>query len=133
MTKEPIIIDGVDVAECEYWNGSELGYCNIGLWANDGTHICECEPNCYYKQLKRKEQECEKLKIDNKEQKRQLRVRASILNTYKQALQDIKNVAENILIECNHCDQYSCSGCPDENKEELAQQILQTISEVIDD
>ena len=56
MTKEPIMIDDVDVAECEYFS-SKLGYCNIGLWANDGTHICECEPNCYYKQLKRKEEE----------------------------------------------------------------------------
>ena len=44
---------------------------------------------------------------------------------YKLALQEMKKIAEKILIECNHCDQYSCSGCPDENKEELAQQILQ--------
>ena len=54
------------------------------------------------------------------------------LEKYKQALQEIKNVAENILIECNNCDQYSCSGCPDENKEELAQQILQKC-EALDD
>lgn len=59
---EKIMIDGVDVSECEYWVPGGLGYCRIGLWANDGTHICECEPNCYYKQLARKTEECEKLK-----------------------------------------------------------------------
>ena len=56
MTKnnEQIIIDGVDVNGCEYYNkiNKHTGqYC-----------ICELEPNCLYKQLKRKEQECEELK-----------------------------------------------------------------------
>ena len=58
MTKEPIMIDGVDVSECEFFS-SGLGYCTIGLLANDGTHICECEQNCYYKKLKRLENEYE--------------------------------------------------------------------------
>lgn len=61
MTDKQIIIDGCDVSGCEYFS-SGLGYCIIGLLANDGTHICECEQNCHYKQLKRKEQECEELK-----------------------------------------------------------------------
>lgn len=61
MTKEPIMINDVDVSGCEYFS-SGLGYCTVGLLANDGTHICECEQNCYYKQLKRKEQECKRLK-----------------------------------------------------------------------
>lgn len=68
MTKEPIMIDDVDVSECEFFS-SGLGYCTIGLLADDGTHICECEQNCYYKQLKRKEQECEELLTKIKIQK----------------------------------------------------------------
>lgn len=62
MTDKQIIIDSVDVSGCEYFS-SGLGYCTIGLLANDGTHICECEQNCYYKQLKRKEQECKNNEI----------------------------------------------------------------------
>ena len=58
MTKEPIMINDVDVSECEFFS-SGLGYCTIGLLADDGTHICECEQNCYYKQLKRLENEYE--------------------------------------------------------------------------
>jgi len=62
---DKIMIDGVDVSRCEYFSAG-LGYCKIGLWADDGTHICECEHNCYYKQLARKTKECEKLDIENK-------------------------------------------------------------------
>lgn len=59
MTDKQIIIDGVDVAKCRYFT-SEWDFNNCG-------HICkrtECEYKrlWYKKQLKRKEQECEKLK-----------------------------------------------------------------------
>lgn len=127
MTKEPIMIDGVDVNECEYNN---KGFCNcVGhlLGEYDRKPLaqgiyCENNPNCYYKQLKRKEKECEKLKIDNKEQKRQLRVRANILkltneknNELKQVLTEIKKIAED---ECKNCivkllgeDEINCKRC----------------------
>ena len=54
--KEQIIIDGVDVSGCAYFD-----------YENEGTRECdaysnECEANnCYYKQLARKTQECKKL------------------------------------------------------------------------
>lgn len=54
MTDKQIIIDGVDVSGCIYYKATgkynTCGYC------------CEQNPNCYYKQLKRKERECEELK-----------------------------------------------------------------------
>ena len=55
--KEQIIIDGVDVAGCKYFNRFRSICHNKNL-------CCDCEKNqdCYYKQLARKEQECEKLK-----------------------------------------------------------------------
>lgn len=52
--KEQIIIDGVDVSGCVQFT-QEGDCCNLGGG-------CKGWPNCYYKQLKRKEQECEKLK-----------------------------------------------------------------------
>lgn len=61
MTDKEKIIDGIDVSEC-CWCDSESDtepYCRI----NDGEDLnCEENPNCYFKQLKRKEQECEELK-----------------------------------------------------------------------
>ena len=57
--KNPIIIDGVDVSGCEWYTQGVTGMiCADWHISND----CCKNPNCYYKQLKRKEQECEELK-----------------------------------------------------------------------
>lgn len=55
MDKEQIIIDGVDVSGCSYYN--PLGNYNCG-----GTKKCSQWSNCYFKQLQRKTAECEELK-----------------------------------------------------------------------
>ena len=64
MGNKEIIIDGVDVSGCEYYNKYDKTCREVN--GNYDTDICEfdkCEnSNCYYKQLKRKEQECEELK-----------------------------------------------------------------------
>lgn len=55
-----IIIDGIDVSKCEYCLKMTKYRCII----QRDVYKCLCEenPNCYFKQLKRKEQECEELK-----------------------------------------------------------------------
>lgn len=61
MTNKEIIIDGVDVSECNFceWKSSDIPQCRIRLVSFEPT----CKGyNCYYKQLKRKEQECEDLR-----------------------------------------------------------------------
>jgi predicted RNase H-like nuclease (RuvC/YqgF family) len=55
MTDKQIIIDGVPVQDCCYFD-----YENDGYEDSCYIHQNECSAqNCYYKQLKRKEQECE--------------------------------------------------------------------------
>ena len=65
MEHKPIYLDGVNVSGCTY---SKIGidkkcYCEQDLY-DDGTPVFTCDEctDCYYKQLKRKEQECEELK-----------------------------------------------------------------------
>ena len=60
MTDKEIIIDGVDVSECEFLWKEKLPK----KICNNGNLDCDCKKNqdCYYKQLKRKEQECEDLR-----------------------------------------------------------------------
>ena len=54
MTDKQIMIDGVDVSGCCYFD-----YENDGYEDSCYIHQNECSAqNCYYKQLKRKEQEC---------------------------------------------------------------------------
>ena len=62
MTDKEIIIDGINVAGCE-----DYGYRGkAGYWCHNYDEPCTDYPNCYYKQLKRKEQECNKLYIQLK-------------------------------------------------------------------
>lgn len=64
MTDKRIIIDGIDVSGCEWIRevGLDSEYiCNCNS-PNKTSGYCKYNPNCCYKQLKRKEQECEKLK-----------------------------------------------------------------------
>ena len=64
MTDKQIVIDGVDVSGCKKYE-HEIIRCNATL-----KNMCFCggrctdkkNADCYYKQLKRKEQECEELK-----------------------------------------------------------------------
>ena len=65
MTDKQIIIDGVPVQDCCYFD-----YENDGYKDSCYIHQNECSAqNCYYKQLKRKEQECKELKVEVKKQK----------------------------------------------------------------
>ena len=63
MTDKEIIIDGIDVSKCGHYH---YGKCEIDYdeWNNEIIRYNECQnnPNCYFKQLKPKEQECEELK-----------------------------------------------------------------------
>ena len=68
MTDKQIIIDGVDISKCKHYD-EVFNYCDQSYLGEGGLlkntknpKRCECSPNCYYKQLKRKEQKCEELK-----------------------------------------------------------------------
>ena len=85
MTDKQIIIDGVDVSGCcqymprhmEDYDIDTLDYCRY--------HFKPCKDvdvkYCYYKQLARKEQECERL---------------------KQTLAEIKEIAEDFYLDGEH-------------------------------
>lgn len=64
MTDKEIIINGIDVSECAYLKPLDNGVyeCITGTQQCLKYRVCECNHNCYFKQLKRKEQECEELK-----------------------------------------------------------------------
>lgn len=79
---KPIMIDGVDVNRCKLYRdeisfvGGEIytDVCSIWIWQRDYSGLepscvmkCHCKdnPNCLFKQLARKTQECEELKKAN--------------------------------------------------------------------
>lgn len=60
--KQQIIIDGIDISKCRYHRRCVLPD-NIGCKIDD--FLCCDKPNCNFKQLARKTQECEELKESN--------------------------------------------------------------------
>lgn len=60
---EPIIINSTDISRCQYRIGDVPDiHCAISYYWNRVK--CSDNPNCYYKQLKRKEQELNEIKND---------------------------------------------------------------------
>lgn len=58
-----ILIDGVDVTDCEYCSR----YANTTIYHCEWTGECKEHPNCHYKNWKRKEEECKDLRTDIKD------------------------------------------------------------------
>lgn len=142
--KEKIIIDGVNVSECEFYS-SNSGNCLEfnGKYTIDICDSAKCSnnPNCYFKQLKRKEQECENLKAEEKYLKqccakageelakhsfdydgkeKNLVVQAMELNEkyekLEKALEEIEDLMQTVsdADECSYGD-FDCCNCDNDN------------------
>ena len=138
MTDKQIIIDGVDVSKCKYIDieNFEKPICHCISQRNECEMPCEYNKDCYYKQLKRKEQECEELKEDRERWKSNFNGKVSAIEELLQQLDqfkvkniknsktltEIKEIAEIISLPMGT----GKSG----NRVILAKQILQKISEV---
>lgn len=122
MTK--IMIDDVDVAECIFYGATNYKSENCYRLGDKYLRSCKGYKDCYYKQLKRKEEECEELRdelewvhgykdILNKE-KKDLQMQFCTIcgesfltpkgaelydenEKLKQALQEIKEILEQYL------------------------------------
>lgn len=89
MSEDKIIIDGVDVSKC-------CNYDDTQFWECEPTN-CHCEelPNCYYKQLKRKEQECKELNSDNRYFVNKIISLESLTDKYELAFKEIEKIIDN--------------------------------------
>lgn len=143
MTDKQIIIDGT---QCRYAS-FDGGNTQRLLCAIDDC-FCDCyrENDCYYKQLKAKEQECEELRqFLSKEPlaiqalqksyesyQKSTKVFSDWVKDYKQLITEIKEIAEKCcimqaILDCENYD--DCTQCGRISDGEGIQQILQKISE----
>ena len=134
MTDKQIIIDGVDVSGCECYTQNIKMDCILHPLQSDA---CKNNPNCYYKQLKRKEQKHEELKEEIKHYKQIAQYHGNLSVKYtnksaklKQTLAEIEKQVKAMNNECfySYFDCMNCdmkNGCTYFNKK----QILQKISE----
>lgn len=127
MTDKQIIVDNVDVSGCEHvfartslFKEKNFVECTAFFLENEDSRCnCSDNPNCYYKQL-------DQLKAENKK--------------LKQTLTDIKEIVEEVYNDCDNCyrdvdtnSDIDCIDCTLGGKAKLAKQILQKISEVINE
>lgn len=135
-SKQTIIIDGVDVSECFYWSR----YAKTTVYHCDWGGECKEYPNCYYKKLKRKEQECERL--DNEAQnlfteKTNLEIELSQLKAENEELKETISDKEKWLseIEIKNSEywkeKYADLHIRYGNRIEELKQALQDIKEII--
>lgn len=152
MTDKQVMIDGVDVSGCECYIPNIEMNCILHPLQSDA---CKNNPNCYYKQFKAKEQECEELKEINSTLLEYRRHAVTCQECYedgledgktsnkelrklKQTLTEIKEIAEKVYNDCDNCYRdvdtnydVDCIDCTLGGKAKLAEQILQKISEVL--
>ena len=72
MADKQIIIEVIDVSECYGYVHNAKEYDCGETYSKFHYRYCEENPNCYFKQLKRKEQECEELKKECERLKNEL-------------------------------------------------------------
>lgn len=88
------IIDGIDVSGCEHCVKMTKYRCIIQR--DVYKYLCEENPNCYYKQLKRKEQECDQLKVQLLDQKVKTLKASGIICVLEQTLAEIKKICNSV-------------------------------------
>lgn len=89
---DKVMIDGVDVNGCEFAESSIVDnqiriICKYCKYRGEFIYGCENNPNCYYKQLARKTEECER---------------------YKQALEQIKYITTELYLGVKDSDRPYC-------------------------
>ena len=102
MTDKQMIIDGVDVSGCEYYNKDDKTCREVnGKYETDICDFDKCEnSNCYYKQLKRKEQECEELEEERNEYFELMAIRTEVLAKIANKLGMNTGIIENNELFC---------------------------------
>ena len=91
------IIDGIAVSECKFYCEE---YCNLSNDRNERLPFaekCTGYSDCYYKQLKRKEQECEELKKANDGILTTIRILAKNNIKLREILAEIQEIASYLF------------------------------------
>lgn len=140
MTDKEIIIDGVDVSGCEYYNKDDKTCREVN--GNYDTDICEfdkCENyNCCYKQLKRKEQEVQQA-MDNYVQLDLQRVKEynELVDLYKakeQECEELRSRTASIIYSLTggrlSYSTYTLEGCEDAYRDQLSIDVERATKEL---
>ena len=114
MTDKKIMVNDVNVSGCEHLTeirGCWLSTCDyLKHKGNITSKVCKYNPECYFKQLARKTQECEQLKekyealkLENQEG---YEIVDELKHEYEELENKIKKLRKNLALEIEASDRY---------------------------
>ena len=111
MTEKQIIIDGVDVSGCEYYFDEKCRCMDASIMQDFYSYPqCNNNPNCHYKNWKRKEQKCEELNKEIHNLNSTINfikvTEHSAINKYNKLKQTLTEIKEHFNEECKLCKAY---------------------------
>ena len=101
MTDKQIMIDDVDVSGCEYFS---KGYCyciNHIVERMSESEFCKDNPNCYYKQLKRSEAQCEAMFVSHTDLEKAYKAKEQECERLKEQLKEMNEVIRTETTRCS--------------------------------
>ena len=117
MTDKQIMIDGVDVSGCKYFN-SHCKECKAEYYTRYGYEIvkfnsCKDNPNCYFKQLKRSEAQCEDMFVKHTDLEMKYKQKEQECERLEDKLKKIAEFRHSYCMDCEDLlkPSYSCKGC----------------------
>lgn len=157
MTDKQVIIDGVDVSKCEHNYNKNLGeYSTCNLYPPPLN--CKRHPNCLFKQLARKTQECEnwketanqyvkneeyyksqvdKYKAENEKAEQEREALQMSDNEAREIVAELKAECEELKVKIRYMEEYiktvENSRNEFEKENSFLKRILQGINEVSND
>lgn len=106
-----VIIDGCNVAECEFYDYKYCKLCDMKAALDELiVHRQYCDrtinQNCYFKQLQKAKAENERLKEDKKQLLKDCN--SCNFHKYKKALEEVREIVSEPCIEGENC--LTCNG-----------------------
>ena len=128
MADKQIIIDNVDVSECPAMDTYNIFGIEDKPCCYKFHEYCSAIPNCYYKQLKRKEQECEGLEEELNDLTRDIKTHLKVEKIKLDQLKAENEKLEQTLAEIKEiCNEYQKEYILNIGVEILTNKILQII------
>ena len=99
MTDKQIIIDGCDVSKCIYFQQEDDEYTCGAEECNGAIVACRACDNCYYKQLKRSEAQCEAMFVSHTDLEKKYKAKEQECERLKEYLAEESKLAHKVYQE----------------------------------
>jgi 5-formaminoimidazole-4-carboxamide-1-beta-D-ribofuranosyl 5'-monophosphate synthetase len=131
-------INGIDVSECKKLGETIDGFtCGLGKrirFANEiitKHNLCKDNSDCYFKQLKRLQEENEELKNKNNDLIEEIASKNIDIAISQKEYEELKKYIGGFTFNCRYCDEWYMDKCNYIKKDNKYKQALEEIRKII--